>query len=109
MKLAYTEIWSKTLHGYSNNQIVNPEGHILLHTELSFYDFIEDTKDTQNFYPSIDLVEEYNIGEYSFAVKKTFYISIFQRKFRKWLKTLEKLKSPKYLNYRRIYGKYPKV
>lgn len=107
MKLAYTEIWSKNIHGYIEGQTVNPEGHILLHTELTFDDFIEDTLNNESYYPSIDLVEEYTVGDYSFAVVKTIYIRILQRKFRKWLKTLSLLKSPKYLHLRRINGKYP--
>ena len=107
MELAYTEIWSRNFHGYIEGQAVNPEGHILLHTELTFDDFIEDTLNNESYYPSIDLVEEYRIGEYSFAIVKTVYIRILQRKFRKWLKTLRLLKSPTYLHLRRINGKYP--
>lgn len=109
MKLAYTEKWSKNLHGYIDGQTINPAGKILLHTELTFNDFLEDTLNNDNYYPSIDLVEEYTEGEYSFAIIKTVYLRIFQRKFRNWLKTLKLLKSPSYLHHRRLYGKYPKI
>jgi len=96
MKLAYTENWSKNLHGYTEGQAINPEGKILLHTELTFNDFLEDLEYV-NYYPCIDLVEEYTEGEYSFAILKTVYLRIFQRKFRKWLKNRELSRLPSYL------------
>ena len=57
MKLAYTEIWSKNIHGYIEGQTVNPEGHILLHTELTFDDFIEDTLNNESYYSSTKSIE----------------------------------------------------
>ena len=75
MLLAYTEIWDKNKHGYTVGQEVNPDGHILMMYKVSVSEIEKDT----------DIVKLYTIGEYTFAIKYTYYLRILQRKIKKIL------------------------
>ena len=73
MILAYTEIWNKFQHGYTEGQIVNPDGHILMMYQIQISEIENDT----------DIVKIYHIGEYTFAIKYTYYLRLLQRRFKR--------------------------
>ena len=69
MILAYTEIWNKFQHGYTEGQIVNPDGHILMMYQIQISEIENDT----------DIVKIYHIGEYTFAIKYTYYLRLLHK------------------------------
>ena len=77
MELGIVKIWSKEEHGYVEGQSVNPDGHILLEYKIDLDDFLNEKIE------NIELIKEYRLGEYYFAIKKTYYLKILQRKIKK--------------------------
>ena len=112
MEIAFTKIWNKSDHGYSDEQETNPNGHILLLDSITNTDDINKFWDlsNKNFikdnYNLINIVKRYYINEYTFAINYTFYLKIFQKKYRKWLKKRKALGSLKNILNREIFGRY---
>ena len=95
------------LYTYLNNpEYMTKNPHIII---KNFWEIINKT--VNNF--SLDIVEikRLDTGELV-AIKKTFWLKIFQRKWKNICKTRKRViqlrKSPKSLRYRQIHGKWPK-
>tara|TARA_Y100000996_G_scaffold330007_2_gene266187 strand:- start:428 stop:763 length:336 start_codon:yes stop_codon:yes gene_type:complete len=111
MELAYTEIWDSDRHGYNRQQTINPDGHILLLENVynindHIYECTYDPLVSHFLKHNINIVKRYSIGDYTFAIHYTFYLKMFQKKFRKWLQKRRQLSSMKSLLNRQIYGKF---
>ena len=103
MKVAITQLWNKNQHGGNTNSKAN--GHYLNILVLDIEEFLEMTDDEIPTYTKFNLINEYNIGEYSLGELHTYKINIIKRKWRKYLNWKKRLKV---LEYRRLYGKYPR-
>ena len=53
----------------------------------------------------LNLINEYNVENYSLGELHTYKINIIKRKWKKYLNWKKKLKV---LEYRRLYGKFPR-
>jgi len=111
MEIAFSKIWNEKDHGYTEGQVTDPHGHILLIDSITYSDHINFFWDLTNtnfikfHYNLINIVKRYTINEYTFAINYTFYLKLFQRKYRRWLKKRRKIGSIKNLLKREIYGR----
>lgn len=102
MKLAYIEVWNENKHGYSPNQITNPRGRLLMHHTITYNEILTENIPIQNY----QIVNIYNKNEYTFAINCTFYLKLFQRKYRK---RFNRYKHTRLLLLRQLYGKFPRI
>ena len=111
MEIAFSKIWNEKEHGYTEGQDTNPNGHILMINSITYSEYINNFWDLSNNtfikenFNLINIVKRYNINEYVFAINYTFYLKLFQRKYKKWLKKRRRIGSIKNLLKREIYGR----
>lgn len=111
MEIAFSKIWNEKDHGYTEGQVTDPHGHILMIDSITNTEYINNFWDLSNnkfiksHYNLINIVKRYTINEYTFAINYTFYLKLFQRKYRRWLKKRRKIGSIKNLLKREIYGR----
>ena len=118
--LGICEVYNQDIHGYDENSDSRVLYYYLVNTLIeleNFYNnsFLENIHFLKRFYYQIDLdiIEiSYLHGGEMVACKKTFWLRILQRKWKKFFK-LQKEKNEKRkqlfaINYRNIYGKWPK-
>ena len=103
MKVAITQLWNKTQHGGEDDSKAN--GHYLNILILDIDDFLEMSNDEIPIYTKFNLINEYNLDNYSLGEIHTYKINIIKRKWKKYLNWKKKLKV---LEYRRLYGKFPR-
>jgi hypothetical protein len=65
----------------------------------------------QNNHASLDIIKRVNNDEYTFAIVKTFWLKLFQRRWKKVYQNkqhiTEKMKNPQNLFHRQTHGKWP--
>jgi hypothetical protein len=65
----------------------------------------------QNNHASLDIIKRVNNDEYTFAIVKTFWLKIFQRRWKKVYQNKQhitkKMRNPQNLFHRQIHGKWP--
>ena len=103
MQVAVTQIWDKKYHGGDDNSII--QGHHLNLGTMNLDEFLRMTKNDIPSYTKFNLINVYDIDEYSLGELHTYKINIIKRKWRKYLNWKKRLKV---LEYRRLYGKYPR-
>ena len=103
MKVAITQLWNQVQHGGDDNS--RAEGHYLNILILDVDDFLSLTLDEIPSSSKFNLINEYNLDDYSLGELHTYKINIIKRKWRKYLNWKKKLKV---LEYRRLYGKFPR-
>lgn len=67
---------------------------------------INDNSFIKDNYENINIIKRYCINEYTFAINYTFYLKIFQKRYRRWLKRRRKISSLDSLLKRQLYGKF---
>jgi hypothetical protein len=97
MKVAITQLWNKTQHGGDDDSKAN--GHYLNILILDIDDFLEMSNDEIPSYTKFNLINEYNLDNYSLGEIHTYKINIIKRKWKKYLNWKKKLKV---LEYRRL-------
>lgn len=131
-ELAYCELFNPNFHGWDNemNQITVQQEKLihasyLFCLEVGIDDFFNDDyiievidanrpshpiiRNWENIIPSykVEIVERYDVDEYTICVPKTFWLKLIQRKWKKYYhKMLSRRKNPKNLIKRQIYGKW---
>ena len=78
MYLAVIEKWDPVFHGQTPEQEFMPNDEYLFHFKISRDEFFSDTFRGKD----IQLVEKCWRGEYCLAARFTFWLRLFQRKFR---------------------------
>jgi|TARA_B100001093_G_C26554633_1_gene895984 hypothetical protein len=64
---------------------------------------------THKNYFKFEIIQKYNEGDITFAIKKTFWLRIFQRKMKnRYKKKIKYMMNPVNLHYRQIHGKWHK-
>ena len=103
MQVAVTQLWDKKYHGGGDNSIIR--GHHLNLGTINLDEFLRMSKKDIPSYTKFNLINVYDIDEYSLAEIHTYKINIIKRRWRKYLGWKKRLKT---LRYRRLYGKYPR-
>ena len=65
----------------------------------------------QNNHASLDIIKRVYNNDYTFAIVKTFWLKMFQRRWKKIYQNkkdiIQKMKNPQNLFHRQIHGKWP--
>lgn len=130
-ELAYCEIFNPNFHGWDNddNNFTREQKNLIYTSYLygieieveEFFndDYIVEINDSirpnhplirnwANIAPyKLEIVERFEIGDYTICVPKTFWLKLIQRKWKKYYhKLMAKCKNPRNLLKREIYGKW---
>lgn len=129
LQLAITLPYNRILHGYYFEDF-NPSGHFINDFIINLEEFyngegIEHLKQTTYFYenniiyegnsnendfihPKLEIIDHYEIDNYSLGIPKTFYLRVLQRKWKKYYK--QKMlfyKNIKNIRIRETTGSFP--
>lgn len=103
MKIAITQLWNQLQHGGNNSSKAN--GHYLNILILDIEEFFDLSNNEIPSNTKLNLINEYNVENYSLGELHTYKINIIKRKWKKYLNWKKKIKV---LEYRRLYGKFPR-
>jgi hypothetical protein len=104
--------WDRNIHGYIPGTY-HPQGHYINEMTITSDEFIQENEsicsDCLEHRPNceIHICQIYEHNGYSLSLPKTSYLSIFQRKWKKYYyKKLQFYKNIRNLQYRQIHGKF---